>query len=170
MPSIMTPPVMFQQMKFCGEYHTKDEFKQVGFVVDKINRYLDSYWRTCTMAKNHAKTYPKPAYEPLTYINNKLSAADIKKFDAWLEDEPKVYETITKVFYEGYQAKVAHWGEKEVFNILLIAPKEGDINSGKAISSKSPNWFRALAMCAYKHTFLAKGDWSVFEEEETLEG
>lgn len=122
------------------------------------------------MAKHANKAYPRPMYDPLKFINNKLSAQDLKKFEAWLGDDDVVYRSITQMLHEGYQPKIAHWAEKEVFNVMLLAPKEGSINSGKALSSKSADWFKALAMCAYKHLIISGGDWTVFEDEETVEG
>lgn len=122
------------------------------------------------MAKNHTKTYPNPKNNSLQYINQKLTAAELKQFEVWVKDDQSVYEAINKMFHEGYKASVGWWSDNDVFNILIIAPNEGSINSGKALSSKSPNWFRAVAMGAYKHFIISKGDWSYFEQEDSSEG
>lgn len=170
MPLVLQPGVLYQQMKFCGNYHEQAGDAEFRHVKEKINRYLESYWRTVTMAKNHAKTYPKVGQTPLTYVNKKLTATEVVKFDAWLSDDRKAEEFINKAFYEGYKQSTGWWDEKEVFNVLMIAPQEGSVNSGKALSSKSPNWFRAMAMNVYKHFVISGGDWSNLEEGETSEG
>ena len=169
-PTIISIPFMAQQMRMCGSYHVGRTDNAYGAIESKANRLLEAYWRSVTMAKNVGKTYPKSSNWNLKFLNQKLTHLEKESFEDWFADTAKCDIVFTKALHEGYKVSVQWQADNEVFNALLYPPKDGGINDGMAISSKSNNWYKAAAMSVYKHAVLAKGDWNSFYSEDDQEG
>lgn len=122
------------------------------------------------MAKNVGRNYPKPGMDQLQFINRKLTTDEKDTFELWFADTQKADVAITKAFHEGYKPSIQWQRDQEIFNALLFPPKDGEANKGLCISSKANNWYKAFAMCVFKHAVLAKGDWSTFVEGDSEEG
>lgn len=161
---------MKHQMKLCGDFHEKNGDEITSYLLAKIDRLMLNYWRAVTMAKNQQKTYPPKWDTQLIFVNRKLTAPQLKAFEAWFSNEEDVSVAIDKVFHAGYKPSVSWLVEKDIYNVGLLAPKEGDVNSGMMLSSKSTNWFKALCMCIYKHEVVTRGVWKELVSPEDEEG
>jgi hypothetical protein len=169
-PTLISVPFMIHQMRMCGEYHVGRADNSYGGIEGKANRLMQSYWRSVTMTKNVSKNYPKVFDGSLRFLNQKLTADEKDVFELWFADPAKCDGAVTEALHTGYKLTIQHQRDTDAFNGLLFPPRDGGINDGLCISSKSANWYKAVAMCVFKHTVLAKGNWAEHYAEGDNEG
>lgn len=123
------------------------------------------------MASKRNATYANLHRDNIKFVNRKLTADELRKFDGLNADDPeKLSVGFVSMMHAGYKLSVTFYAEGKVYNSLWLPPKEGGENEGMALSSKSPDWYRAALMGVYKHVFVCNGDWSALTEDESNEG
>lgn len=112
-------------------------------------------------SKHNGKAASRPGLNNMQFINTKLTVDEIKKFDAWLTRQADVDQAIAEALHDGYKFTFMQMSGEDVFLANMYPGKETVMNQGLSLGSRSPNYWRAMLMCVYKHTFLCDdNDWS----------
>lgn len=119
-----------------------------------------SLWRieqaAYTMAEKTNKKYS--GFNQTEFVNRNLLAHEAEEFGVWAKKETeRIPDLIGQIMVEDYKISCT-WNDTNQCYIATFTGKEDcKFNPYKALSSRSDDWFEALAMNAYKHLVIFNG-------------
>lgn len=92
------------------------------------------------------------------FINRNLVEDEAKTFMAWFKTEnERIADMLGQIMVNEYKVSCT-WNDNNQCYIATFTGKEDNKhNPLKALSSRSDDWYEALAMTAFKHLILFKG-------------
>ena len=120
-------------------------------------------WRLAEQAHLMAgKTQTKYSnFNQTEFVNRNLLAEEGEAFKAWAKKEnERIPDMLGQIMVNGYKVTCT-WNDNNQCYIATFTGKEdAKHNVNKALSSRSDDWFEALAMNTFKHVILFKsGVW-----------
>lgn len=97
-------------------------------------------------------------FSKIEFINRNLKEEEAKAFETWAKSEnERLPDILGQIMVDDYKVS-CNWDDRNQCYIATFTGKDTQrINDNKALSSRSDDWFEALAMNAYKHLVLFKG-------------
>jgi hypothetical protein len=100
----------------------------------------------------------------IEFVNYKMDAAEKKAFKSWYKNEPSIYHTeLINLVAAGYKSSVSYSDELECFTHSLTCQDETSPNYNKCLTSRSDDYWEAMAISMFKHLQLSEGGIWVFE-------
>ena len=128
-----------------------------------INRSLYSinYSIKRILSKMPAKKKSKQAkVEWIGYQNISIPTSMVEGCEKYIADTKEVWSDYTEILVEGYTVKMYYDKDEESYKATLTCFIAESPNAGFALSAFGGDWFTALAVVLYKHSYVADGDWS----------
>lgn len=97
-------------------------------------------------------------FSKIEFVNRNLKEDEAKAFTTWAKNEnERIPDHLGQIMVDDYKVSCT-WDDRNQCYIATFTGKEDQrVNDNKALSSRSDDWFEALAMNAYKHLVLFKG-------------
>lgn len=136
--------------------------------IDQTIRSFERMSEAIMASKHNSKPATRPGNGNISFINTKLTSEELKKFDAWLTRQGDVDQAVAEALHDGYKFTFMQMSGENVFLANMYPGKETVMNLGLSLGSRSPNYWRAVLMCVYKHTFLCDdNDWSQLQGDNS---
>lgn len=100
----------------------------------------------------------------IEFVNYKMDAAEKKAFKVWYVNSPEKYFTdLINLIATGYKSSVSYSDDLECFTHALTCQDETSPNYNKCLTSRSDDYWEAMAISMFKHLELSEGGIWVFE-------
>jgi len=148
---------------FYGHVHTqphKWEGKPKGYTFkhhDDGTINLMSYIsrRAYAMAGKRATSFN--GWGNTEFVNVSLNTEQTKDFKSWFPKQSETFtEVLGQVMVDDYKVSCNWDDNNQCFIATLTGKPNQSVNSGKALSARSDDWWEALALVLYKHLVIFK--------------
>jgi hypothetical protein len=109
------------------------------------------------MAGKQVKKYMD--FGKVEFVNVTLNEAQKKEFLTWFKTEgERIADHLGQIMVDDYKVSCS-WDDRNQCYIASFTGKEDQrVNEHKSMSSRSDDWYEALALNAYKHLVVFKGN------------
>lgn len=100
------------------------------------------------------------------FVNVSLSVSDEKMLEKLLKSPDDAFDLIDRVLTGQFDIKATYNSEHHNYNVSIMRWDDGNVNSGKIVSSFGASWFMAMTVGAYKVIhILGDGEWRLAEDK-----
>ena len=97
-------------------------------------------------------------WNKIEFINVTLTEPQKKEFKTWAkENSPSLADDLGQVMVDDYRVSLVWDDNNQCFIATFTGKVEQTTNADKALSSRSDDWYEAMALTLYKHKVLFSG-------------
>lgn len=102
----------------------------------------------------------------ITWVSEKLTPEQKAEFTDWVATKQTALESeLATLIEDGYRLTVSWDSYAGLFQVSMFTRDLSNVNCGKMLVSRASDWYRAVLMSVFKHTFLHHGEWSTSEQD-----
>lgn len=115
-----------------------------------------SAWECAAMANAGKSKGSADNWSNIEFVNITLLVDERKAFDDWLvANDKRISAIIGDIMADDYRLSCSWDGSNECFIATLTGKKDQKYNANRSLSSRSDNWWEAIALTVYKHVELS---------------
>lgn len=133
--------------------------------VRTINRKIE-FMGELIMPKNASRPQTNNTFVPVVFVNFKMPKEHELLFAEWFQRKGEATALdIASFISEGNKIGITWDSNNNCWIVSATCKRPGHENENHCMTSRSDDWYEALAMCAYKDRVIAKsGSWSDQQE------
>jgi hypothetical protein len=104
------------------------------------------------------KSSAQSNWNKIEFINVTLTEPQKKEFKVWAKEQsPTIADELGQVMVDEYRLSLVWDDNNQCFIATFTGKQDQSTNADKALSSRSDDWYEALALTLYKHKVLFNG-------------
>jgi len=114
-----------------------------------------STWESEIMASTKGSKSSQANWNDIEFVNVKLTEDQKTQFTAWAQKPPTpITDLIGQSMVNLYRISCGWDDSNQCFIATITGKKEAKFNASRSMSSRSDDWYEALALCMFKHYVL----------------